>query len=73
MYASQASKLRAARRGKDEEELRQALERSTMAAAQAYSLFVNALLYLIAFALLAAGLLSGLPTFMYFTIDSLLR
>lgn len=43
-----------------------------MAAAQEYSLFVNALLYLAAFSLLAAGLLSGLPTFMYLKFDSLL-
>lgn len=65
MYASQASKLKAARRGKDEEELRQALERNIMSAAQEYSLYMNALLYLAAFILLAAGLLSSLPTFMY--------
>ena len=65
MYASQASKLRAARKGKDEEEFRQALERGIMAAAQEYSFFMNALLYLATFTLLAAGLLSSLPTFMY--------
>jgi hypothetical protein len=49
----------------EEHLVKQQLEGQLIRAARNYSVFMNALLFLSAFVLLAAGLLSSMPSFLY--------